>query len=122
MKSQYTKTKRHELTLQQFKKIAHLLPGREGTKGPNVDNHLFLNGVFWLLKTGSPWRDLPSHYGKWKAVHRRFSRWCHAGIFKKVFKTLLSSYKDDFDTIQIDSFTIKSHQHAAGSKKKMIEK
>ena len=121
-KSNYKPTKRHELTPEQFNKIAHLLPGRKGTVGPNVDNHLFLNAVFWLIKAGCPWRDLTSRYGKWKAVHRRFSRWCHAGIFQKIFEMLLSSFKEDFDTIQIDSFTVKAHQHGAGSKKKAIEK
>ncbi|MBY3051823.1 transposase [Rhizobium laguerreae] len=34
-----------------------------------------------MLRSGAHWRDLPERYGKWKMVHRRFSRWCHAGVW-----------------------------------------
>ena len=51
---------RHELTTEQFAQIPHLLPGRKGHVGvTEQDNHNFLNVVFWILKTGAPWRDLP---------------------------------------------------------------
>ncbi|MEM7383085.1 MAG: transposase, partial [Bacteroidota bacterium] len=51
--------RRDELTTEQFAKIAHLLPGREGHVGVTAqDNHKFLNAVFWILKTGAPWRAL----------------------------------------------------------------
>ena len=81
-------TRRHELTLEQYKLINPLLPGNLGKPGPNVDNLTFLNGVFWYLKTGVPWRDLPERYGHWKAVHRRFSRCFKAGLFQKIFKKI----------------------------------
>jgi transposase len=111
--------KRHNLTLQQYQSISHLLPGSPGKVGPNVDNHRFLNAIFWYLKTGCPWRDLPSDYGHWKIVHRRFSRWCKSGVFQKVFQSLLQRYKDEFGIIQLDSSAVKAHQHAAGAKKKV---
>ena len=110
--------KRHELTSEQFSKIEALLPGRQGAVGPNADNHRFLNAVFWYLKTGIPWRDLPERYGHWKAVHRRFSRWCQAGVFQKIFKILSQEYEEDFEMIQLDSSAVKAHQHAAGYLKK----
>ena len=103
-------TRRHELTLTQFETIAHLLPGRKGVRGPNVDNHKFLNGIFWYLKSGTPWRDLPQRYGHWKIVHRRFSRWCKAGIFQNIFKKLLENNREEFETIQLDSSIVKGHQ------------
>ena len=47
--------RRHELTTEQFAKIEHLLPGRKGHLGANAkDNHNFLNGLFWIFKTGAP--------------------------------------------------------------------
>ena len=112
--------KRHTLTLEQYKMIASLLPGRKGTVGPNADNHKFLNAVFWILKTGVPWRDLPLFLGYWNTVHKRFSRWCKAGIFQKIFKVLVNVYGDDFGSIQLDSCVVKTHQHASGSKKKAV--
>ena len=66
---------RDELTKGQLAKIAHMLPGREGHVGVTAkDNHNFLNTVFWKLKTGAPWRDLPQRYGDWSNVYRRFTR------------------------------------------------
>src|SRR3989338_5659958 len=78
--------RRHELTDEQFKKIEGFLPGRKESVGVTAkDNRIFINGVIWIFKTGAPWRDLPERYGKWKNVHRRFSRWSRAGIFDKIF-------------------------------------
>ena len=44
----------------------------------------FINGVFWILRTGAPWRDLPEAYGHWKNVHRRFCRWRDKGIWERI--------------------------------------
>ncbi|MEF2228770.1 MAG: transposase [Candidatus Cardinium sp.] len=67
---------RHELSESQFQKIAHLLPCRYGSVGVNAKiNRTFLNELFWLFKTGAPWRDLSERYGCCKNTHRRFSRW-----------------------------------------------
>jgi|GEM_PF-3325369 len=50
--------------------------GNKGTWGGNAkDTRQFINGVFWILRTGTPWRDLPPCYGNWNAVQRRFCRW-----------------------------------------------
>ena len=55
-------------------------PGRTGS-----DNRLFVNGVLWVLRSGAHWHDLPERYGKWKTVHKRFSRWAAAGVWERVF-------------------------------------
>ena len=52
------------------------LPGGEGKQGrPAYDNRRFIDAVCWILRTGSPWQDLPPDYGDWKNTHRRFCRW-----------------------------------------------
>ena len=107
---------RHELTPDQFAKIAHMLPGREGYVGVTAkDNHNFLNAVFWRMKTGAPWRDLPQRYGDWKNVHLRFSRWAKCSIFDKLLGALTAG--EESELLLLDSTVVKGHQHAAGAKK-----
>jgi transposase len=57
-------------------------------------------------------------YGKWRSVHRRFSRWCKAGTFQKIFKTLIQHDREEFETIHLDSSIVRGHQHSAGALKK----
>ncbi len=81
--------KRYELSEAQWGKIAPLLHGKSSDPGrTGSDNRLFVNGCLWVLRSGAHWRDLPERYGKWKTVHRRFSRWCHAGVWERVFEAL----------------------------------
>jgi len=64
-------------------------PGKAADFGrTGVDNRLFVNGCLWVLRSGAHWCNLPERYGKWKTVYRRFSRWCHAGDWERVFKAL----------------------------------
>lgn len=110
--------RRHELSDEQYSKIENLLPGRVESPGATAkDNRQFLNGVIWIFKTGAPWRDLPSRYGDWKNVHRRFSRWCKSGYFDKIFKVLSSDA--DMEFLMIDGTIVKAHQHSAGAEKKI---
>ncbi len=91
------------------------LPGEQGKVGrPAFDNRLFLNAVFWILRTGAPWRDLPPDYGDWKNTHRRFCRWRDRGVWEK----LLTEVSDDpdFEWLMIDASHIKVHPHAAGAR------
>jgi len=42
--------------------IEPLLPNKP--RGvPRVDDRRVLNGIFWVLRSGAPWRDLPERYG-----------------------------------------------------------
>jgi transposase len=57
--------------------IAPLLPGAEGKKNgrPRPDDRKVINGIFFVLRTGTPWRDLPERYGPYTTVYNRFNRW-----------------------------------------------
>ena len=74
-----------------------------------------LNGIFFVLRTGSPWRDLPEVFGEWNSVFRRFSRWSDKGVWRRIFEAL--SDDADFEYLIVDSTIIRAHQHAAGAKK-----
>jgi transposase len=54
---------------------AHII-GDERTRGSSGHgNRMFVEAVLWIVRTGSPWRDLPKVFGEWNSVVRRFSRW-----------------------------------------------
>ncbi len=84
-------------------------PGRSGT-----DNRLFLEAVFWIARTGSPWRDLPSQFGKWNTVFKRFRDWVKADVFKGFFDAL--SDDPDMEFAMIDGTIVKVHRHGQGAK------
>ena len=58
-----------------WERMAPLIIGRPDQKGSTGrDNRMFVEGVLWIVRTGSPWRDLPEAFGDWNSVFRRFSR------------------------------------------------
>ena len=100
----------------QWERIEGLLPGREGSIGVTAaDNRLFVEAVLYRYRTGMPWRDLPERFGDWKNVHRRFSRWAEAGVWKGVFQHLAADADNEY--AMIDSTIVRAHQHSAGAKK-----
>jgi len=86
------------------------------------DHRLVLDGVFWIARTGSPWRDLPDHFGKWSSVYRQFRRWTLAGVWDAMLAALNETAHQagaGLDSLQmIDSTVVRAHQHAAGAQKK----
>ena len=67
---------RHDISDNVWSLLEPHLPGQRGQWGGIAqDNRRFINAVFWVLRTGAPWRDLSPDYGKWGSVHQRFIRW-----------------------------------------------
>jgi transposase len=70
--------------------VEERLPIRKGGPvGSASDNRAFVNGVFWVLKTGAHWRELPAEYGNWKNIHRRFCRWRDRGGWENILELLM---------------------------------
>jgi len=100
----------------QWERIARLIIGRPDQKGSTGrDNRMFIEGVLWIVRTGSPWRDLPEVFGEWNSVFRGFSRWSAKQVWWRIFAAL--SDDPDFEYLIIDSTIVRAHQHAAGAKK-----
>lgn len=107
--------KRYELSDRQWRTIADLLPGKVGDPGRSGDdNRRFVNGVLWVLRSGAHWHDLPVRYGKWKSVHKRFTRWAKAGVWERVFDSLTADPDNDY--LMLDSSLVRAHQQAATGK------
>ena len=106
---------RYELSDAQWQRIADMLPGKPGDRGRTAaDNRLFVNAVLWVLRSGAWWQDLPERYGKWKSVHKRFTRWAKAGVWERVFKLLTADRKNEY--LMLDSTLVRAHQQAATGK------
>lgn len=84
-------------------------PGRTGG-----DPRLFLEAVFWIARTGSPWRDLPADFGNWNSVYRRFRDWARAGIFERIFNAV--SGNPDMEMAMVDATIVKVHRAGQGAK------
>lgn len=107
--------RRHDIGDKVWKLLEPLLPGQKGHWGRVAkDNRTFINAVFWILRTGVPWRDLPPEYGKWNSIYQRFRRWRDNRTWEKILEVLVN--EPDFEWLIIDASHCKVHPHAAGAK------
>ena len=99
-----------------WSRMTRYIIGDERSRGGSGrDNRMFVEGVLWIVRTGSPWRDLPEVFGDWNSVFRRFSRWSSKGVWHRIFVAMADD--PDFDYLIVDSTIVRAHQHAAGAKK-----
>jgi len=105
---------RYDLTDFEWRVIEPLLPNKPRGM-PRVDDRRVLNGVFWVLRTGAPWRDLPERYGPRTTCYNRFVRWRKAGVWDRMMDAITAAH--DGDIQMIDSTSIRAHQKAATAKR-----
>ncbi len=89
-----------------------LLP--RSRRSARVDDRKIVNAIFYVLRTGMPWRDLPAHYGPYSTAYNRFNRWSRRSIWKRVFDRLASKSRDSL--YLIDSTVVKAPRAASGAK------
>jgi len=81
--------KRHELSDQQWGLLAPFFPPRPRKRGGQWrDDRTLLNGIFWRLHTGAPWRDLPRRYGPWQTAFDRFNKMRKSGLLARILQRL----------------------------------
>lgn len=83
-------------------------------KSARADDRKIMNAIFYVLRTGMPWRDLPDRYGPYTTAYNRFNRWSRRGIWKNIFDKLASKSRDSL--YLIDSTIVKAHRAASGAK------
>src|ERR1035437_3131905 len=90
---------RFDLTDFEWSVIQPLLPNKP--RGvPRVDDRRVLNGIFWRLRTGAPWADIPERYGPHTTCVNRFNRWRKAGVWDRLLEAVSKAYDGD---IQLDA-------------------
>lgn len=112
---------RRDLTNAQWARLEPLLPPQKPKTGRiNQPHRRVINGILWILRTGSPWGDLPRRYGKSQTVSSRFYRWRKNGVWQRTFAELRAQADQDqeldWDIHFVDSTVVRAHQHAAGAK------
>ena len=101
------------ITKEAWSKIYNFLKSK---KNINIKDEkrtkLFVNGVFWLVKTGAQWRELHSYYGNWNTVFKRFNRWSRKKIWEEMLQYCAA--EKDLEYVMIDSTIIRAHACSAG--------
>ena len=94
--------------------IQPLLPNKP--RGvPRADDRKVLNGIYWRLRTGSPWADSPERHGPSTTCANRFRRWARIGLWDHLAEAMSKAY--DGDIQMIDAAPIRVHQHGGNVKK-----
>ena len=105
---------RYDLTDFEWRVIEPLLPNKP--RGvPRVDDRRVLNGIFWVLRSGAPWRDLPDRCGPRTTCYNRFVRWRKAGVWDRLMDAISAAH--DGEIQMIDSTSVRAHQQAATAKR-----
>ena len=103
---------RFDLSDDEWALLEPLMP--KARKSARADDRKIMNAIFYVLRTGVPWRDLPERYGPYTTAYNRFNRWSRRGIWKRIFDTLASKSRDSL--YLIDSTIVKAHRAASGAK------
>ena len=111
--------RRYELSDFEWSIIEPLLPNKP--RGvPRSDDRKVLNGIYWRLRTGSPWAEIPERYGPSTTCYNRFVRWARIGVWDRIFEAISKAY--DGDLQMIDSSSIRVHQHGANGNQRPISR
>jgi transposase len=105
------------LTDDQWTKIYAFLQGDVHAYVGNAQRcRRFVDAVLWLDRSGAQWRLLPTEYGNWNSVYKRFARWCDQGVWTR----MLAHFAEDADMEHgiLDSTIVRAHPCAAGAEKK----
>jgi transposase len=103
---------RFDLTDEEWALLEPLMP--KGRKSARTDVRKIMNAIFYILRTGAPWLDLPERYGPYTTAYNRFNRWSRRSVWKTVFDTLAAKSRDSLHLI--DATVVKAHRAASGAK------
>lgn len=104
------------LTNEQWTKIREFLrQDPNAYVGNEAECRRFVESVKWMSRSGAQWRLLPTEYGNWNSVYKRFARWCENGVWERMLEHFASD--PDMENGMIDSTIVRAHASAAGATK-----
>lgn len=104
-----------------FQKILNKLLQIKGIHKRNIARlRNFFEAIYYMNRAGCSWRLLPSNYGSWRSLHRRFKLWSERNIWQKIFESVQTD--PDLEYVMIDSSIIRAHACAAGYGRNSQEK
>jgi len=109
---------RHQLTDEQWDRIADLFPLPKATGRPPRCRRQVIDGILWILNTGAPWRDLPDAYGPWATAWDLFNAWNQNGTLTKILERLQGQVVIDPELWCVDGTVVRAHKAASGGGKK----
>jgi transposase len=114
--------RRHELSDEQWALIEDMFPENgEGPGRPWKDHRTVINAIFWTLRTGASWRDLPERFGPWETVYSRFRRYRRDGTFDRIVERLQMKLDEngdiDWELFCVDGSSVRASRAAAGAEK-----
>jgi transposase len=108
---------RQMLSDEEWSKL-HAIMRKEGIYDkPNLRNTV--EGILYRIRVGCPWRDLPSLFGIWNSVYKRFNEWSKKEIMMNIFNALVSEPDTEWELI--DGSIVRAHQHSTGGASKDSE-
>lgn len=114
------------LTDDEWELIADVFPEPAATGRPRRDPRTVLDGILWVLRTGSPWRDAPEEFGPWKTCWRMFDQWNADGTLAEILHRLQAAFVAagaiDNQLWCIDGTTVRAARCAAGGGKKVTRR
>ncbi|MFF4410823.1 IS5 family transposase [Streptomyces sp. NPDC001404] len=111
---------RGDLTDDEWAVLEPLLPLSNNRCGRWRDHRQVINGIIHRLGTSCQWRELPERFGPWQTVHKRHLLWSADGTWERLLRHVqaVADAAGDIDwDINVDSTSVRAHQHAAGARK-----
>jgi transposase len=113
---------RHQLADEEWDCIRDVFPPPARTGRPPRDRRIIMDGIFWILRTGAPWRDLPEEFGPWGTVWDLFDKWNADGTLDEILGRLKAAQVEagaiDEELWCIDGTTVRAARCAGGGGKK----
>ncbi len=107
---------KHYIKEEDWSKIYKILKEIRQIRVKNGDKtRRFFEGVYYIMRTGVQWRELPPYYGKWRSIHKRYEAWCRKDFWNSILHYFTK--ERDGESIMIDSTIVRAHPCAAGYKK-----
>lgn len=109
---------RHRLTDEQWGLIDEEFEPYKGTGRPPTDRRTSIEGIFWILSTGAPWRDLPKEFGSFSTIWGIFNQWNSDGTLERILNKIRQRQTIDNELWCIDGSVVRAARCSSGGGKK----